>query len=49
MVENGANGVVVHALEWYSKSGSENRPAVRPAPNGMFDILMDQGPRNKFK
>ncbi|NUU23333.1 MAG: TerD family protein, partial [Streptomycetaceae bacterium] len=61
MIVNAEGGVRVHALELYSRRGSENRPQAEPAGRkGVFgrraescadgiDILMDRGPRNVFK
>ncbi|MFI5857259.1 TerD family protein [Streptomyces parvulus] len=55
MLENSPGGVNVHALEHYSKPGSENRPLVSLARQGLMKktevvaIDMDAGPRNAYK
>lgn len=50
MIENTAEGLVVHALERYSAPGSENRPTVTlDVINNVVGLVMDTGPRNKFK
>ncbi|MEV6676250.1 TerD family protein [Streptomyces erythrochromogenes] len=53
MIENVQEAVVIHALEQYSGRGSENRPTVKRGPSGLgsetIEVVMDAGPRNKFK
>jgi uncharacterized protein involved in tellurium resistance len=57
IVENTPTGVLVHALEEYSKPGSENRPTVKlgrrkgwGAPKEpVVQVAMDQGPVNAYK
>lgn len=49
IIINTPDGVVIKALESYSKPGSENRPKLRMDKNGILDVLMDQGPVNDYK
>lgn len=49
IIINTPDGVVIKALESYSKPGSENRPKLRMDENGTLDVLMDQGPVNDYK
>lgn len=48
MLENTPGGVVVRALEWYSKPRSERRPQAG-LDNGQVTLVMDAGPKNRFK
>lgn len=49
VIVNTPDGVVIQALEYYSEPGSERRPSLKMRPDGMVDVLMDQGPVNEFK
>lgn len=56
MIENTQDAVVIHALEQYSRRGSEKRPTMRLRRSGLLrngteaiEVTMDEGPRNKFK
>lgn len=46
---NTPDGVVVNAVELYSKPSSENRPILKMGSNGEIEILMDKGPKNNYK
>lgn len=45
IILNSDQGVQVHALEQYSRRGSENRPEITPD----LRVLMDAGPVNAYK
>ena len=46
---NTPNGIIINAVELYSKPKSENRPKLRMGSDGMVEVLMDEGPRNDYK
>ena len=46
---NTPDGVVINAVELYSKPSSENRPMLKMGSNGEIEILMDKGPKNNYK
>ncbi|MFI5864755.1 hypothetical protein [Streptomyces sp. NPDC051546] len=56
MIQNAQDSVLIHALEQYSKRGSEKRPTVKIRRNGLLrkgaetpEVVMDEGPRNDYK
>ncbi|MFE9252852.1 hypothetical protein [Streptomyces sp. NPDC007088] len=56
MIENAQDAVIIHALEQYSRRGSENRPTVQLRRSGLLrkgaeaiEVTMDEGPRNSYK
>ncbi|MFD6471818.1 TerD family protein [Streptomyces goshikiensis] len=56
MIENTQDAVIVHALEQYSRRGSENRPTMKLGRSGLLrkgaetiEVVMDAGPRNRYK
>lgn len=61
MIENGQDGVQVHALELYSRVSSENRPTAslqasksllglrKTQQTGSVSVTMDAGPKNTYK
>lgn len=49
VIVNTPEGVIIKALESYSKPGSENRPKLTMGEDGMVSVLMDQGPVNDYK
>ena len=49
MLYNTPDGVIITPLELYSKPGSENRPKLKMGPSNRIEVIMDEGPRNKFK
>lgn len=49
VIVNTPDGVVIKALEYYSKPGSEKRPTLKMDRNGIVDVLMDKGPVNDYK
>lgn len=49
IIRNTDQGVVIEPLELYSAKRSENRPALRMDSKGEVTVLMDAGPRNKYK
>ncbi|MEV6399847.1 hypothetical protein AB0M39_34530 [Streptomyces sp. NPDC051907] len=55
MIENAEDVVIVHALEQYSRRGSEHRPTVQLRRSGLLhrgpgtvEVAMDEGPLNDF-
>ncbi len=46
---NTPNGILIKAVELYSKPGSEKRPKLKMGSTGMVEILMDKGPINDYK
>jgi len=46
---NTPDGILINAVELYSKPGSENRPKLTMDKTGMIEVLMDKGPKNNFK
>jgi tellurite resistance protein TerA len=48
MITNDGDKFEVHALELYSRRGSENRPGVAVTSVGVTPV-MDQGPKNVYK
>lgn len=46
---NTPNGILINAVELYSKPKSEKRPMLRMGSNGIIEILMDKGPTNNYK
>ncbi|HBV87537.1 MAG TPA: tellurium resistance protein [Desulfosporosinus sp.] len=46
---NTPDGVVINAVELYSKPNSENRPKLKIGLDGNVEILMDKGPKNNYK
>jgi tellurite resistance protein TerA len=49
MIRNTPHGVVIDALELYSKPNSENRPKLTMQSDGTIKVRMDAGPRNAYK
>ncbi|ABM04293.1 Uncharacterized proteins involved in stress response [Psychromonas ingrahamii 37] len=49
IIVNTPDGVLIKALEYYSKPGSENRPSLEMDRNGIVNVLMDCGPVNDYK
>ncbi|MGF1686766.1 TerD family protein [Photobacterium japonica] len=49
MIINTPEGVIIKALEYYSRSGSENRPKLVRNAQGEVDVIMDAGPVNDYK
>ncbi|PWQ94760.1 TerD family protein [Leucothrix arctica] len=49
VITNTPDGVVIKALEYYSKPGSENRPKLKMGSDGIVDVLMDEGAKNDYK
>jgi tellurite resistance protein TerA len=45
IIRNTPDGVVIEALEQYSRHSSENRPVL----NRDFTVTMDAGPKNAYK
>ncbi|MBK5941055.1 hypothetical protein CCR96_17705 [Halochromatium roseum] len=49
VIRNTVHGVVIEALELYSKPRSENRPKLTLKKDGGIQVKMDAGPRNDYK
>ena len=49
VIVNTPDGVIIKALEHYSKPGSEMRPSLKMGADGMVDVHMDLGPKNAYK
>lgn len=49
LILNTADGIIIEAVEKYSKPGSENRPKLKLNAEGSVEILMDAGPKNNYK
>ncbi|MEA3643822.1 MAG: TerD family protein, partial [Lamprobacter sp.] len=49
VIRNTAQGVVIEALELYSKPRSENRPKLILKKDGSIQVKMDAGPKNDYK
>ena len=49
IIRNTDQGVVIEPLELYSDRTSEKRPKLKMGSNGEVSVVMDAGPRNKFK
>ena len=49
VIRNTEHGVVIDALELYSKPNSENRPKLKAKKDGSIEVKMDVGPKNDYK
>lgn len=49
IIRNTEHGVVIEALEAYSKPNSENRPKLNAKKDGRLEVKMDAGPKNAYK
>ncbi len=49
IIINTPDGVIIKALEYSSKPGSESRPILKMNSNGIVDVLMDKGSINDYK
>ncbi len=49
VIRNTPHGVVIDALELYSKPNSENRPKIKMKSDGTIKVQMDAGPKNAYK
>ncbi|MEJ7783690.1 MAG: TerD family protein [Solirubrobacteraceae bacterium] len=49
IIRNTDEGVLIEPLELYSAKRSEKRPVLRMGIDGDVTVVMDAGPRNKFK
>ena len=49
IITNTPHGVVIDAVEYYSRPGSENRPKLVKNKADEIEIIMDAGPKNNYK
>lgn len=49
ILHNTQDGVIINPIELYSKPNSEYRPALKLGSSNMVEVIMDQGPKNKYK